>query len=382
MAETRMYYRCLRQVADQFKNTKGTDRLFRKSGAKVFNGMCEICTRRRRHKGNYATNWGRVLLGYEKKMNLARKLLIDCANYKGGENNLIIYDKTSEAIYKRIKSDALDAKLHIDALEDETAKNHGEEFRELIIQQVERYDIIVCITKYSKAHTSTRKKFSERGGRFLSIPMPSLEILTSDAMDTNFRELRKGCNDIADKLTRAKYMSIRSENGTQIEFNITGRNGNSCPGSVEKAGELGSPPDAEVNIAPIENATNGILIVDGSVANESIGLVRENIEIEIQNGLIVRISCRNKEVEKLLERKFEGEKRRIAGEVGFGMNPNCKLTGNMLTDEGTMGTFHIGFGSNFSIGGKNKVDFHLDCISCKPTLELDNVVVMEGGKFV
>ena len=143
-------------------------------------------------------------------------------------------------------------------------------------------------------------------------------------------------------------MKITNEIGTDLEFDLRNRFGNSCPGCVEKPGELGSPPDAEVNIAPNEDMTNGIFIVDGSVAIKEIGLVREPIKIEIKDGKIVNYNSNDVNTCKILKRLFNDDKR-VAGELGIGMNPNCSLTGNMLTDEGTLGTFHIGFGSNFSI---------------------------------
>ena len=61
---------------------------------------------------------------------------------------------------------------------------------------INQYDVVVCLTEFSKAHTNTRKEFSEKGGRFLSIPMPDIEILKSKAMETNFQSLRYVCNHL------------------------------------------------------------------------------------------------------------------------------------------------------------------------------------------
>ena len=53
----------------------------------------------------------------------------------------------------------------------------------------------------------------------------------------------------------------------------------------------------------------------------------------------------------------------------------------MLTDEGCRGTVHFGFGSNSTVGGKNKVNFHLDLIMKKPTVYCDNKKIIENGKI-
>ena len=72
----------------------------------------------------------------------------------------------------------------------------------------------------------------------------------------------------------------------------------------------------------------------------------------------------------------------IAAEFGVGLNPKAKLIGNMLQDEGALGTIHIGIGANSTIGGLNHVNFHLDHIIRNPTFFIDNKCIMENGKFI
>ena len=57
-------------------------------------------------------------------------------------------------------------------------------------------------------------------------------------------------------------------------MNIKGRKANCCPGFVDKNHLLGSH-DIETNISPIEEDSNGKIIVDGSITVESIGLLRK-----------------------------------------------------------------------------------------------------------
>ena len=78
----------------------------------------------------------------------------------------------------------------------------------------------------------------------------------------------------------------------------------------------------------------------------------------------------------------ENKKRRIIAEFGVGFNPLALLTGKMLSDEGSIGTAHLGLGSNFTIGGKNEVDFHLDFVFKKPIIFVDNKIVWNQFEFV
>jgi leucyl aminopeptidase (aminopeptidase T) len=72
---------------------------------------------------------------------------------------------------------------------------------------------------------------------------------------------------------------------------------------------------------------------------------------------------------------------RVLGEFGIGLNPNAKLTGYMLEDEGVLGTCHLGIGSNLSFGGLNDVPFHLDHIIRDATITVDGKVIVDGGSI-
>jgi leucyl aminopeptidase (aminopeptidase T) len=78
-----------------------------------------------------------------------------------------------------------------------------------------------------------------------------------------------------------------------------------------------------------------------------------------------------KELEALFEKY--GKKARVLAEFGIGFNEAAELCGNMLMDEGCYGTFHFGFGSNSTVGGKNVVGFHLDFVFYGNEFEIDGV---------
>ena len=70
-------------------------------------------------------------------------------------------------------------------------------------------------------------------------------------------------------------------------------------------------------------------------------------------------------------------------EFAIGTNPTAKVTGVILEDEKALGTSHIAFGDNTSFkGGKNNSILHLDIIIQKPTIRLDNKIIMEKGELL
>ena len=109
----------------------------------------------------------------------------------------------------------------------------------------------------------------------------------------------------------------------------------------------------------MEDTAEGIVWVDGSVPCQALGLLDEPIGLEIVAGRIEHIRGRAKDVDTL-ERLFDGQNltaTRVLAEFGFGLIVWATLSGRMLEDEGCAGTIHLGFGSNATIGGRNRVRF-------------------------
>ena len=79
---------------------------------------------------------------------------------------------------------------------------------------------------------------------------------------------------------------------------------------------------------------------------------------------------------------LKNERNATLGELGIGTNEKAILNGIILEDEKVYGTVHIAFGTNTSFGGTNKADCHMDGIILKPTLYLDDVLVIDKGTFV
>ena len=59
----------------------------------------------------------------------------------------------------------------------------------------------------------------------------------------------------------------------------------------------------------------------------------------------------------------------IIGELGIGLNPMAKLTGNLLEEEKAGETAHVAFGNNFEMpGGQNTSATHRDFLFKKPNM--------------
>ena len=76
------------------------------------------------------------------------------------------------------------------------------------------------------------------------------------------------------------------------------------------------------------------------------------------------------------------------GELGIGLNPGARLTGNLLEDEKAGKTAHIAFGNNTEMpNGKNNSKTHRDFLFYNPTFEVEytdgtkKILIKDGEIF-
>ena len=78
----------------------------------------------------------------------------------------------------------------------------------------------------------------------------------------------------------------------------------------------------------------------------------------------------------------------VIGELGVGLNPKARLTGNLLEDEKAGGTAHIAFGYNENMPfGKNNSKTHRDFLFYNPTFSVEyedgsRKVIIKDGKVM
>ena len=54
----------------------------------------------------------------------------------------------------------------------------------------------------------------------------------------------------------------------------------------------------------------------------------------------------------------------------------------ILEDEKVMGTIHIAFGNNISMGGSHSVGIHIDGVIKNPTVKIDESLLLDNGKLI
>lgn len=309
-------------------------------------------------------------------------LVAQCGSLRKGERVTIVADESTIEIARLFASRSEQITEDVQLRSIPMASMHGQEPPVGVAEEMRNADLIFGLTRFSMAHTRARNEACNMGARYLSLPEYSYNLLRDPAVMTDYRGRAPVVRSFADAFTAGLSVRVTSELGTDIAIDIAGRTGNYCPGFVQGPGELGSPPDIEANVSPLETGSDGVVIVDGSIPCAEIGLLQSPVELRVRNGRIVRFDSEDRDIVNKLEHLFErvgSEKAYILAECGVGLNEAAKLTGVMLTDEGASGCMHFGFGSNATVGGLNEVGFHLDFVFRSPDLFIDERQMLSKG---
>jgi leucyl aminopeptidase (aminopeptidase T) len=316
--------------------------------------------------------------------NAIRNILINSGRLTLGEKVLLITDTNTKSLGQSFADFCDSGKYEYSHISIVPLSMHGEAPPPEVGPAMLEHDLIVCLTNFSLAHSDVRKAATEAGRRYLSLPDYDFDVLGSPALNVDFEAQRGRAAAITAVLDAGKKVSIESAAGTALTLSIDNRKANNCDAVLDKPGTLASPPDIEVNIAPLETTANGTIVVDGSIPYPGIGRLSDSVTLKYADGKLLSVDSPNGELENKLRSIFEkyGEKSGIIGELGFGLNPLAELTGRMLEDEGCIGTVHFGLGSNSTIGGTNRIGFHLDFVCRSPSVKVDGSAIMSNGDYI
>lgn len=217
--------------------------------------------------------------------------------------------------------------------------------------------------------------------------MPGItEEMMFNSVNVDFGRMKTTAEKLIGKLNNAVKAHITTEMGTDVLLGVAGRNFSGDIGV--NAGEMCNIPCGEIYCAPLETKADGVIVFDASIGD--IGLLRQPLKVYVSSGRITKFESNDKELEKrIAELTDVDDEARVIGELGIGVNPGARITGNMLEDEKSLGTAHIAFGNNadFPYRGKNNSQIHRDYLFYRPTIELQYTdgakkLLMNKGEFI
>lgn len=309
----------------------------------------------------------------------ARVALRDCLGLQAGERVAVITDEPCRSIGQAIFQVARDMKNEAVLVEIVPRRTNGEEPPPEVAHVMQNVDVVLCPTSKSLTHTNAKRGASAKGVRVATLPGVTEEMMIR-CMNADYDRIAALTNELVALLEKTSVVKVKAPSGTDIVLPIKGRKGYASHGLFREKGMGGNLPTGEAFLAPLEGQSNGVVVVDGSMAG--IGMVKEPIRITVKDGFAEEITGGDtaKKLVELLE--IHGRPSRNVAEFGIGTNDKARITGVILEDEKVKGTIHVAFGDNVSMGGSVNVQSHLDGLILSPTVWFDDTKIMEEGKLL
>jgi leucyl aminopeptidase (aminopeptidase T) len=298
-----------------------------------------------------------------------------CLGVRESDDVVIVVDRTTETLGAALRDAAarLGAEPVVTVMEPREVD--GQEPPAAVAAALQAADVFIAPTRRSLSHTRARKAASDGGARGATLPGVTEDMLAR-LMACDFAAMAERSRLVAEVLTAAAEARVTCPLGSDMTFDLTGRDAIADDGDLSVPGAFGNLPCGEGFISPL---TGSGTIVVATLA--SLGLPPEPVRITVRDGRLSGASGEwGERWTALLD--AAGEQGRNLAELGAGTNERATLTGNVLEDEKMLGTVHVAFGASAGIGGTVSVPVHLDCLVQDATLDAGGTRVLDRGRFV
>ena len=314
-------------------------------------------------------------------LNAAEIALKDCLRVQTGEKLLIVTDTVLKEIGIALQDAGKTLGLDPVLIEILPRERNGEEPPELVTHAMMKSDVVVAPTSKSLTHTEARRKACAGGARVATMPGITKETMVR-CLNADYYKIAARTEKRAEMLSEGEVIHVTSPSGTDITLPIKGIKAIPSTGLFHEPGKFGNLPSGEAYLMPEEGKSNGVFVVDGSMAGIGNLEGKQPIKVKVENGMAVEISGGPEADELKAKLSAVGEMAFNIAEFGVGTNDAAKIIGNILEDEKVMGTIHIALGNNMSMGGTVNVPIHLDGIIKNPSFELDGKPIMKDGQLL
>lgn len=181
----------------------------------------------------------------------------------------------------------------------------------------------------------------------------------------DLNELHRFRKMLLDRVQNAKKIRITTQNGTDITIS---------PRHWLKS-------DGEIWTAPIENSSNGQILIDGTAYW---GPVQKQFLLHIENGRVINVDqldIADKQQMNVKNDLSRNSNANVLAELGIGINSGALPDKDLMEAEQAKGTCHFGFGNNIMYGGENRSDYHFDLTILSPTIEVDGEIICKEGNY-
>ena len=317
----------------------------------------------------------------------AQTVIKTCMDIRRGENVLIVCDPTTGDIGQALHEAANERSDRVLLIVMPKARHHGEEPPSPVANLMRQQQVVIAPTRYSLTHTRAIRQSVRGGARVATMPGMTNEMFSPGGMSADFNEIKQKISDLTPYFRRRRIVHVKSEQGTDVSFEVNWREWKlDDNGICNRPKMLTNLPAGKAFIMPREGTMNGTVVIDGSWESN---LVDEPITLIIEEGMVMDVkggttaaTIRQEfgEAAKRLRTK-DRENVWTVAEFGFGMNPQARLSGNVLEDEKRLGTCYFSVGDNTALGGTSAVGIHIPGVLKNASVWLDDTQLITNGEF-
>jgi len=312
----------------------------------------------------------------------ARVALEKCACVRPGERVLVVTDTMrDQSVAQALVGAAMAADCEAVLAVIPTRRMTPQEPPAPVLSAMQATDVVFLYTTYSLSHSNARVQAQKAGARVISMPG-----VTEDGflrtMSVDMDKLASLTNRLTDQVARARRARVLTVLGTDMRYEL-GHPVTAIDGICQKPGEIDFFPPGLFLSVPLEGSATGTAVVDGAITQ--IGRLASPVTMTFAKGRLVKIDGGGEatRLEQLLASLEDDNSYRFAA-WGIGSNRGAALVGEDPTFEGerVYGWTHVSTGSNATFpGGTVQAKIHLDGIISRPTISLDDEMILKDGKF-
>ncbi|ESS04223.1 MAG: leucyl aminopeptidase (aminopeptidase T) [uncultured archaeon A07HR67] len=305
----------------------------------------------------------------ERLADAARTAIEQCLDVGEDESVVVVTDDKREPIGDALYAAATAATDDATVLRYPPSDQHGTEPPAPVAAAMADSDVFLAPTTKSLSHTRARGAACDAGSRGATLPGITEDVFVT-GLDADYAAIDDACDAMLAAVGDAAEIRVTSPAGTDITFEIGGREWLSDTGVVHDPGTFSNLPAGEVFVAP-ETAT-GTYVVDGTMMPHGLLDADEQLAFEVEDGLVTAIEDDAVRADIEAAAETVGDAAYNLAELGIGTNVGVdELVGSVLLDEKAAGTVHIAIGDNAGIGGETDAPLHLDGIVRDPTVYAD-----------
>ena len=312
----------------------------------------------------------------------ARVAVERCAGVRASERVLVVTDTMrDQGVAQALMGAALAAGAEAVLTVIPTRRLTPQEPPASVAAAMRATDVVFLHTTYSLTHSSARVQAQQAGARVISMPG-----VTEDGflrtLSVDMDRLAALTNRLADRVADARTARVTTPLGTDMRYELA-HPVTTLDGVVEKPGDLDTFPPGLFLSVPREGGVSGRAVVDGAITQ--IGRLSSPVSMSFADGRLVKIEGGGEagRLTELLASLEDDNSYRFAA-WGIGSNPGAALVGDDPSFEGerVFGWTHVSTGSNAAFpGGTVRAKIHLDGIISRPTIYLDEELILLDGGF-